>query len=431
MSNNLRMIGEEMKKKFIVMMLSFALLLSGCYIFEERNEIIGVDTKYETNIETDKESIDTTDEETIKEEESKQEIIETETEEEVIHEARLKLLGDVFPHKTEIRYAKAMAGGNGYDFNYGFELIKDFMSDADLTVLNNEFTSNPNWEISAYPTFNIPPAIFEALKNAGVDAVSTANNHCMDTRFEGIDSTIDYLDQYGIKHTGTQKDSSEPYLIMDVNGIKVGMLSYAEQLNGFESIVKTEEQKAKINMLVPEEIKKDIENIRSEGAEFVFVYPHWGNEYESYPRQDQIKLARNMIEWGADLVIGNHPHVVQPKEKYVTSDGRIGHIYYALGNVFSNQNYNSLGDWRTEQGLAVEVKIRKSSRDNKVEFVELIDHPIWTMNRPDEYGKRTRVYLISDFINGGPKSDEALSEELERMEKANRMTLDVLSKTVE
>lgn len=417
-----------MKRKFIAMMLLLTSLLSGCYIFEERNEIIGIDSKYETINENNKETIDETKEKITEENESRQE---KETKEEIIYEARLKLLGDVFPHKTEIRYAKAMSGGEGYDFNYGFELIKDFMSDADLTVLNNEFTSNPNWKISAYPTFNIPPQIFEALKNAGVDAVSTANNHSMDTRFEGVDSTIDYLDKYGIKHTGTQKDNTEPYLIMDVNGIKIGMLSYAEHLNGFESIIKTKEEKDKINMLVPEEIKKDIEKIRAEGAEFVFVYPHWGNEYESYPTKKQIKLARDMIEWGADLVIGNHPHVVQPKEKYVTSDGRVGHIYYALGNVFSNQNYNSLGDWRTEQGLAVEVKIRKSSRDNKVEFVELIDHPIWTMNRPDEHGKRTRVYLISDFINGGPKSSKAKSEELKRMEKADRMTREVLRKKVE
>ena len=422
-----------MKKRFIAIMLSLTLLLSGCYVFEEGNEIIGRDTKDETINDTDKESKDETTEETSKQEETEKETIETETEteEEVIHEARLKLLGDVFPHSTEIKYAKAMAGGDGYDFNYGFELIKDFLSDSDLTVLNNEFTSHPDWEISAYPTFNIPPQIFEAMKNAGIDAVSTANNHSMDTRFEGIDSTIDYLDEHGIKHTGTQKDASEPYLIMDVNGIKIGMLSYAEQLNGFEAIMETAQQKAKINMLVPEEIKKDIENIRAEGAEFVFVYPHWGNEYESYPRQDHINLARDMIEWGADMVIGNHPHVVQPKEKYTTSDGRVGHIYYSMGNVFSNQNYNSLGDWRTEQGLAVEVKIKKSSLDNKVEFVELIDHPIWTMNRPDEYGKRTRVHLVSDFINGGPKSGEALDSEIERMQKAYDMTMDVLSKTVE
>lgn len=396
-----------MKKIFYITLLALVIMLVGCTSTSEKNNpISGEKTK------------DITISEAIKE---------TEAEKEVIYNARLKFMGDVFPHSPEIRYAKKMGENNRYNFNYAFELVKDFMKDADLTVLNNEFTSNPEWKISAYPTFNIPHEIFEAFKNAGVDVVTTANNHSLDTRFDGLHSTIDYLDKYEIKHTGTQKNSNTPYLIMDVNGIKVGLLSYTEYLNGFEAIIDTPEKKAKINILEKEKIKKDILRIRNEGAEFVVVYPHWGNEYQSYPKKEHIDLGRNMIEWGADLIIGNHPHVVQPKEKYVTEDKRIGYIYYSLGNVFSNQSFESLGDYRTEQGVTVEVKIKKSSTDNKVEFVELIDHPIWTMMRGSEGNRRTMIHLVSDFIENGPKSKEATEAEIKRMEKANEMTLKVLN----
>ena len=122
-------------------------------------------------------------------------------------------------------------------------------------------------------------------------------------------------------------------MIKDINGIKVGILAYAEQLNGFEYLLDTPSKIGGVNMLDSYLIKRDISNAIKDGAEFIVIYPHWGVEYQSYPEEYQIKLAHNMIDWGADMVIGNHPHVIQPREEYEAKDGRKGIIYYSLGNL--------------------------------------------------------------------------------------------------
>lgn len=338
--------------KKLSLVVFMAIILASCGQNKaEKNEKIDLDKAINRALEEVRE------EETKKKEKSSGENKRDENE---IKKAKLLFGGDVLPHMPINDYALNFGGGV-YDYSQSFRDLKSFAKDFDFFMVNNEFSVNPNMELSGYPTFNSSPNIYLALKDMGVDVMTTANNHCLDTGIEGLKSTIDAIESHGISHVGTSKVSYTPYIIKEVNGIKLAIFSYAENLNGLDGLLDTEDKEKMVNRLDADQIKKDIEGIKDE-VDFVVVYPHWGVEYSSYPEAYQIDLARNMIDWGADMVIGNHPHVIQPMEEYESKDGRKGIIYYSLGNLLSNQKAESFeGDYRVEQGLLVEANIVKEA----------------------------------------------------------------------
>lgn len=343
--------------------------------------------------------------------------------------ARLFFGGDVLPHLNFDNYARNY-GTEGYDYDRNFEKLKDFALEADYFMVNCEFTTHPDLEPSGYPTFNSNEAIFESLSEIGVDVITTANNHCLDTGLDGVDYTIDAMNQYGIENVGTRKNASDKnYLIKEVNGIKLGILAYAEYLNGLDYLLDTPEKKPKVNMIDSEQIRSDIKSAIKNGAEFIVVYPHWGVEYQSYPEEYQITLARSMIDWGADMVIGNHPHVIQPREEYVAKDGRKGIIYYSLGNLVSNQNHTSVNnDYRTEHGLLVDTIIYKDKKDKKAKILNTRYHTTWVGTISDDYGLLNRVYVTDEYLHG-PK-DDVSDYDKELMGIAETMNYDTMHTVV-
>lgn len=343
-----------------------------------------------------------------------------ETKEE-IYKAKLMFVGDILPHNNFHKYAKKFGNGK-YNYDFMFENIKDFTNGSDLFVGNNEFTHNPDKKVSGYPMFNAAEEIYKTIKDAGFDVLTTANNHSLDTGVAGISTTIDAIEKNGMKNSGTQKVGDKNYLIKEVNNIKIGILSYTESLNGLDSWLDTDEKKSQINRLDADKIKEDIENVKAYGAEFIVVCPHWGIEYSSYPEKEHIKLARNMIDWGANIVIGSHPHVVQPREEYTSENGSKGIIYYSLGNFVSNQTLESIGDQRVEHGLLVEMDIEKSNIDNKVKIKKDNYHVTWVQTTHDKNGMKDEVYLVDEYLEGGKKHDNASSFQLKRMKKAKEMT---------
>lgn len=339
--------------------------------------------------------------------------------------------GDVLPHINFDNHALAYGGGE-YNYDKFFEKLKPFTSQADYFMLNCEFTAHPDREPSGFPMFNSNKAIYKSLAGIGVDVITTTNNHCLDTGLEGLDYTIDGIHEAGIENVGTRKDPTKhEYLIKDINGIKVGVLAYAEQLNGLEYLLDTPEKKAKVDMIDPLYIKEDIEAITREGAEFIVVYPHWGDEYSSYPRADQIELAHDMIDWGADMVIGNHPHVIQPREEYITADGRKGMIYYSLGNLISNQSHVFFdGDYRQEQGLLVDAIIYKGENDKKAKLLTTTYHNTWVETSYDDYGRLNQTYVIDQYLDT-PSETEVSAESLELMRITQQMNDETMSVIVE
>lgn len=407
--------------KKLSLVVFMAIILASCGQNKaEKNEKIDLDKALNRALEEVRE------EETKKKEKS---LGENKRDEHEIKKASLLFGGDVLPHMPINDYALNFGGGV-YDYSQSFRDLKSFAKDFDFFMVNNEFSVNPNMELSGYPTFNSSPNIYLALKDMGVDVMTTANNHCLDTGIEGLKSTIDAIESHGISHVGTSKDSYTPYIIKEVNGIKLAIFSYAENLNGLDGLLDTEDKEKMVNRLNADQIKKDIEGIKDE-VDFVVVYPHWGVEYSSYPEAYQIDLARNMIDWGADMVIGNHPHVIQPMEEYESKDGRKGIIYYSLGNLLSNQKAESFeGDYRVEQGLLVEANIVKEA-GKKAKIASSRFHSTIVDRSYDQYGTLDETYVASPYLASEEKMANLDEGTQYLIRLANEMNTQTIEKGIE
>lgn len=337
--------------------------------------------------------------------------------------AKLIFVGDILPHDSMINYALSY-GQDHYDFSGNFELVKEDFERADLVVANNEFCVDENLPIQSYPRFIIPEGIYNAIKNCGVDVLTNANNHCLDGDIEGIATTIDAIEKHDLKHVGTSKGPRIPYIVVDVNGIRVSILSYTQTLNGLDYLLDTPEKQNMVNILNKDYLKEDI-NLAVKQSDFVIVYPHWGEEYESYPNEYQIELAHYMLECGADLIIGNHPHVIEPKEFYRTKDGRDGIIYYSLGNFISNQCFETMEDYRTEHGLMVECDIEKKG-DDRAKITEENYHVTWSGRTFDSYGTLNRIYPVYKYLDKSKIEEDITDSMFERMKIANDMTNELM-----
>lgn len=346
-----------------------------------------------------------------------------------VEKINIKAFGDIMAHMGQVNYAKNYGKGN-YDFSRQFEYIKEFVSDSDLAIGNFETSINPDKQPSGFPQFTSPAEYLKDIKDAGFDLLSTANNHTLDSEEKGIYDTIEAMDKEGIAHCGTRKAGESRIKYIQVKNMKIGFLSYTYGVNGLESLVVNHKPNEIINYLDEKNIEEDIKEARK-NSDFIIVYPHWGIEYQSYPAQEHISLARNMIKWGADLVIGNHPHVVQPAERYKAENGKEGYIAYACGNFVSNQSLEALGDIRTEQSVAFDINVEKNTKTGKVKLGEVNFYPIWVGHINDEYGKLSRVYRTKDFLEGGKYFDKVDENQRARILKADQMVKETINTKVQ
>ena len=348
-----------------------------------------------------------------------------------IRKVKLKAFGDIMAHMAQIQYAYNK-GGEEYDFSDQFAYIKEFVEDSDIAIGNYETTTNPDLPVAGFPRFNAPESYLRDLKDTGFDIVSTANNHSMDTEIEGVFSTMDAAKEAGLDYVGSFKNKSDRILKKEINGVNFAFLAYTYGCNGRENLVIPREEVENIGYLSDEDqIKKDIGIAKAQGADFVVVYPHWGIEYQSLPSPEQINLGRNMIEWGADLVIGNHPHVVQPVEIYQTEEGREGLIAYALGNFISFQNYENNKDIRVEQSLALEIDLEKDLTSGNKKIADVTFHPIWVGTYYNDYGTSIVNHLAEDFLEDGKYYDYVDENQRARIQDAYDMTLKIANTGVE
>ncbi len=257
-----------------------------------------------------------------------------------VYSAKIAAVGDLMLHEWQFNHARNSSTGE-YEFDDCFEEVKEYLQDADLTVGNLETTfAGKEAGYSFYPTFNAPDSFGQALKNAGFDLLTTANNHSNDKKEKGIVRTIDVLDELGLEHFGTYKtkEARDEIIVKDVNGISFAFLSYSYGTNG---IPLTQGKPYLVNLLDREQIKADIERARALNPDFVVVMPHMGNEYQQYPGREFKDWAQFMFESGADVVLASHPHVLQPMEymDIEDADGTVRRCFviYSLGNFISSQ----------------------------------------------------------------------------------------------
>ncbi len=250
----------------------------------------------------------------------------------VISTATVGNSGDVLIHNTVLR-ASFDEGTKAYNFNPSFTLLQPYVSAVDYAVVNAEFSVSADGTYSALP-FRVPTTIVEALKNCGYDLGLTANNHIGDGGKAGVIKTINTLKEYGMDYTGSRMTTAEDrYLIKEINGIKIGMVSYtysgAWNTNGFSN--------SNLESLY-QDAASLISHMRGKGAELIYFYIHWGDEYSLTPNDTQKAISQKLCDLGVDVIVGGHPHKIQPLELIESTDGTHQTIcLYSFGNLFSGQ----------------------------------------------------------------------------------------------
>ena len=268
-------------------------------------------------------------------------------------EMSLLFLGDIMGHGPQIKSAWNDSLKK-YDYNKVFEPVEEIISSVDFAVANLEVTlAGPPFD--GYPQFSSPDELAEACKNNGIDVLVTANNHSCDRGSMGILRTNRVLDSLEILHTGTfsnqQNRDSLNLLVLEKEGIRIGLLNYTYGTNGIPFHAPTY-----VNLLDSSLIKKDLKFARTKNLDKLIVFVHWGAEYQDQPNLYQKNFNQFFKRQGVDIVIGSHPHVVQPMH-YIKNNDKEFLTVYSLGNFVSNQR-----DFRKDGGVMFRCSIVKRDK---------------------------------------------------------------------
>lgn len=319
--------------------------------------------------------------------------------------AELLFVGDAMQHQAQLDKAKELGGGKRYDYSDCFSLIAPEIHSADYAVCNLEVPLGGGPDYSGYPCFSAPDSYAEALRDAGFNMMLTANNHCLDRRDKAARRTISALDRLGIDHIGTystpaQRDSLIPF-VRDINGFKVGFLNYTYGTNGIPP-----QDGIEVALIDKDKIAREISLTKKAGAEITVVAMHWGIEYVLLENGVQRDLANFLIDQGVDLIIGGHPHVIQPM-KIVRNEkeGKDVLVVYSLGNFISNMKTAD-----TRGGAMVKAVITRDE-EGKARF----SHAAYdTFFAAKPYGKRNYRVIPSWMPESIPAAQRVHWELFER-----------------
>lgn len=335
----------------------------------------------------------------------------------------MAIIGDIMCHSPNYNDAYD-SKTKTYDFSTFFKQISSYISDADISIGNLETTfAGGNKAYSGYPTFNSPPQLAQDVKDIGIDVLTTANNHSLDTGYSGLTNTIDELDELGISHTGTFKSEEDQnkILIKDVNGIKIAFLAYTYGTNGI-SVPKGKEYC--INLIDKDLIKSQLESAKELNPDIICVSMHWGIEYKIQQNSEQEELADFLFENGVDIILGSHPHVLEPMEKRTITldDGttKDGFVIYSLGNFMSAQK-----DKYTKDSIILNLQITKHSEGN-ITIDSYNYTPIYMQDNGTNATNRYEIIDLEKQISNYQNGDTTISAstyktyvaELENIKKA-------------
>lgn len=275
-------------------------------------------------------------------------------------------VGDLLLHKP----LQLKGAQNGFESLW--QIALPYFKKVDITYANLEGPISVG-TYTGYPLFNYPPAVADALKKSDIDIVSIANNHILDRSTLGIDSTIQALDEAGIAYVGARSRNSQGHLVSVIKkkGFKIAWIACTDHTNGHPD--KFDQVLFCYNKTDQQWIFSKIRELKTK-VDAIIVSPHWGEEYQSRPNPAQIGLAKKLLEEGAIAVIGSHPHVLQPVEKYTTSDGRATLISYSLGNFVSYQGRES-----NRSSIILLLGLTKTANQTVINSVQFV--PLYMENR--------------------------------------------------
>jgi len=279
-----------------------------------------------------------------------------------------------------------------YDYSSYFKHLKDDISEADVAIVNLEVPLGGK-PYTGYPMFSAPDEYAVALKDAGFNVFLTSNNHCLDRGKKGLERTLTVLDSLEIRHVGTYRNMEERVrsypMMLTRNNIRMAFLNYTYDTNGIEVSPPNV-----VNYIDTVQIKKDIGDAKGFlNADLVIVVMHWGEEYQLIQNKEQERLAQLMFREGADLVIGSHPHVVQPTQVFKNDKGEITSVVaYSLGNLVSNQSKEN-----TDGGQMIKVIV---SKENFKTRIKSCSYQLIYVDRQENEGKTDFTLLpVSRFEN--------------------------------
>ena len=329
-------------------------------------------------------------------------------------------LGNLIIHQSQINGAK---NENGYDFSPSFQYIKEMVSEADISlgILEGALAGG---EPTGYPIFNSPDEVIDSLRDTGIDVVNYANNHIYDYDDEGLQRTIEITKEKGLDVLGVKSTEEEKsYLVKEVDGVKIGFASYVfetETINGYKTINSNPVSINSENLINTfnyndlesfyNRIASEILAMKAEGVEFIIASMHWGEEYNTYIEATQNEIAKKLNELGVDIILGGHPHVIQPYEIICNESGHSTFVIYSQGNSLSNQSEQEIGVAESEDGIMIKFTLEK--KDGNVSLKEYKIIPTWVykeekgdgtyyhkiipveeaLANPEEYGINSDVY---------------------------------------
>lgn len=305
----------------------------------------------------------------------------------------LAATGDILLHKNVMKNARKIFS---YDFTSNFSEVKPLFDHADLAIVNQEsIIAGKEFGLSSYPKFNSPVEIGYTLKDLGVDIVNIANNHVLDKGEKGLLKSIENWKEIGLPYVGAYEsfEDQQKIRVIEKKGLKVCFLSYTRKTNN----AKIPKDKAYlVNKYKPQKLlklKKYINKIRSQKiADVIVVSLHFGEEYHLYPTAEQREVSASLSDAGADIIIGHHPHVLQPAEWILNSRGKKTFVIYSLGNFYSGQQglYRQIGAFFT-------IDIEKNSNNSNVR----IYNPTLKLTYIDSCDKKDfKLRLYEDVVKG-------------------------------
>lgn len=278
---------------------------------------------------------------------------------------RLLFGGDFMQHMPQVNAARTPDGS--YDYSRSTEYIAPMFREADVAVINLETTISTTGHYSGYPCFASPVEVVDEFETMGIDIALLANNHCCDRMARGIETTIEELNRRNIAHTGVYTDSVDyaqnNILYFERGGVRFALVNYTYGTNGIPV------PKGKlVNLIDTTIIKRDLRTIDRDSVTCVIACMHWGNEYERHENREQRRLAEVLQREGVDIIIGSHPHVVQP---FYADSTNV--LFYSLGNLVSNQQRHY-----TDGGLIAEVEVIRCDTIEGLRY-RATAHPVWVL----------------------------------------------------
>ena len=309
--------------------------------------------------------------------------------------ATILSFGDTLTH-SQVYKSAYDSETKTYDFSPIFEYVEEYVQNATISIGNFECPmAGPEKGYSGYPCFNTPEALATDLAELGVDLVSTGTNHSLDKGFTGLCSTLDYLDAAGIKHVGTSRSQAEQASIcyVDLNGIKGAVLCGTYGTNG---IPLPSGKEFCVDLLDKNLISTHIATAKAEGAEIIIFCMHNGIEYQTKENSNQTSWAEWLIANGVDIILGCHPHVLQPMRMMSTIDEngeeKTGLVIFSQGNFYSSQTKTN-----TRNTALFEIEIKKDGITNEVSIEKATYIPLYLYDFKNDTGSIHNRYKLLDL----------------------------------